>query len=855
MKRFNKYVLAALIILAAAILSCKPAIFKGITIKAKPELRLNLGSKDFSFEEFISEKKISEMAGNDPLLKNLFRYKKDANDNELKFMFHYPVTDLNFNMKTNLEDNLKQFKEGLSKTLENKEFTIPEINKTQSYEVDLSPIKEKLNKISEFVTFPSFEKSIPEGDVPSTEISFDLPLGDKFTTLKFKEGAKFNIAITTTDASPDFKVNITNINLLTQEESTTISSWTGTSTAADLDIGGDKTLYNNMKLKLTIQTSGGDPAHSGTKLKVTTKITGEIKEATGLKLGEITRDIPEQTLPVGGDFQEAEIETGSINITKSPDFSKYGWENIGLNFNINAKQDGGLAEQDGGINKALTVGDNNLNGTRINNNPIKIKGKVKFTINNATYKDVEQPKLNLEFAFNIAKFNYIKVKMPDSFNPSYTYEQPIPETLKEWVREIDISALKIDLTMDNQLPPDNNIGVTISSTAFGLSESTVTFPAVGKNTETIQKNGFTFEPAAVTSGKIDMKTKITFPGGYDQANKILTIKNVAPGQKISMGGELKLTIDWNSAKITPKTSNTLKGTFPKEGATDLSKIKEFTKGNMKFKDVNLYIYANSEILKGKTNKIKGKIYAEYTEEGASHSKYILGSDASDDTGLSDIQFKEQLPDSFYNRDKTKPYTGELPTASITQDISEILNAAPNDLKIKYEIKLEEITIKPNDLTNTSNQKMNLDLLLEIPLKINFDKDTDILTITDNDSLSSISQAQGDPVNEVMNAVRNIKMHIEYENRTGLQLAAKVIFKNKGGTNILEKELKMLNGNNNLTLEINAEEAEKLKKQENLLTEFKIMLPKGDYTLTNGSSLKLKAHISSKLDINKEFKIF
>lgn len=855
MKRFNKYVLAALIILAAAILSCKPAIFKGITIKAKPELRLNLGSKDFSFEEFISEKKISEMAGNDPLLKNLFRYKKDANDNELKFMFHYPVTDLNFNMKTNIEDNLKQFKEGLSKTLENKEFTIPEINKTQSYEVDLSPIKEKLNNISEFVKFPSFEQvPIPEVSDTLPEISFDLNLGDKFTTLKFKEGAKFNIAITTTttDASSNFIVNITNINLLTQEENPPISSWTGTSTAADLDIGGDKTLYNNMKLKLTIQTSGGNPANSGTKLKVTTKITGEIKEATGLNLGTITQNITEQTLPVGGDFQEAEIETGSINITKSPEFSEYGWENIDAAFTIKASQENGL-------NKTLSLGNNDLKDSKINNGPITIKGSVKFTINNATYKDVGDPKLNLAFTFKIQKFKYIKVKMPDTFNPVYTYEQPIPETLKEWVREIDISALKIDLTMDNQLPTDNNIGVTISSTAFGLSEpapaNQVTFPAGSKNTKTIQKNDFTFKPADVEGGKIDMKTKISFPGGYDQANKILTIKNVTPGKKISMGGELKLTIDWTRATITPKTSNTLTGTFPKEGATDLSKIKEFTKGNMKFKDVNLYIYANSEILKGKTNKIKGKIYAEYTKEGARKYEYILGSNASDDTGLSDIQFREQLPDSFYNRDKTKPYTGKLPEASIKQDISKILNAAPNDLKINYEIKLEEIEITPNDLTNTSNQKMNLDLLLEIPLKINFDKDTDILTITDNDSLSSISQAQGDPVNEVMNAVRNIKMHIEYENRTGLQLAAKVIFKNKGGTNILEKELKMLNGNNNLTLEINAEEAEKLKKQENLLTEFKIMLPKGDYTLTNGSSLKLKAHISSKLDINKEFKIF
>ncbi|UTC63725.1 hypothetical protein E4O00_07150 [Treponema sp. OMZ 788] len=839
MKRFNKYVLAALIILAAAILSCKPAIFKGITIKAKPELRLNLGSKDFSFEEFISEKKISEMAGNDPLLKNLFRYKKDANDNELKFMFHYPVTDLNFNMKTNIEDNLKQFKEGLSKTLENKEFTIPEINKTQSYEVDLSHIKDEINKA---VTFPAFVAPIHEasGNAGIT-ITRDLNLGSKFESLTFGSGATFDISTKIENASPDFKFNFTKIELLTESEEN-ISSWSDNSIPVRLNIE-DKKLYPKMKLRLTLNTSDGNPSHNGTILKVSTDISGPLKEATGLNLGTITQNITEQTIPVEGDFKEALIETGSIVITKSPDFSEYGWENIGLNFNINA-------EQDGGLNKALTVGDNNLNGTTINNNPVKIKGNVEFTINNATYKDVGDPKLNLAFTFKIQKFKYIKVKMPDTFNPVYTYEQPIPETLKEWVKEIYIS--KIDLTMDNQLPTDNDIGVTISSTAFGLSESTVTFPAGGKNTKTIQKNGFTFKPAAVDSGQIDMKTKITFPGGYDEGNKILTINNVEPGTPVSMGGELKLTIDWNSAKITPKTNNTLKGTFPKEGATDLSKIKEFTKGNMKFKDVNLYIYANSEILKGQNNKIKGKIYAEYTKEGASQSKYILG---SADTGLSDIQFIEQLPDSFYNRDKTKPYTGKLPKASITKDISEILNAAPNDLKIKYEIKLEEIEITPNDLTNTSNQKMNLDLLLEIPLKINFDKDTDIFTITRNDSLSSISQAQGDPVNEVMNAVRNIKMHIEYENRTGLQLAAKVIFKNKGGTNILEKELKMLNGNNNLTLEINAEEAEKLKKQENLLTEFKIMLPKGDYTLTNGSSLKLKAHISSKLDINKEFKIF
>lgn len=843
MKKFNKTtlaILASLSIFSLAMLSCRPAIFKGVKIKAEPELKLNLGSKEFNIDEIL-DRRIKEFSKDNKNLKDLFRYKTREEDKDIKFMLHKPLLNQDFNMELNMQSSLEGFQKGLTQTLSDNIFNIPKIEQEMTYEVDLSELQ---NKINGTLSIPSETKIIIE---PQTDLSIDIPIpidaGTNFKTIKFGDASAIEILIEKSNASPNFKVDITKLTL-SKEDGTSLSSWEGSSSTPKLDIS-NKDLPPKMTLNVTVKISGGNPAYTNTILTISPSISGKVKEASGLNLGNIEQDIVYQDINIGGNFEEAKIDSGSISIKKEPDFSAYGWKNIGIKFDIKTEQESGLKIN---IDKENT----SLKDQIINNKPIKISGKAGITITDATYVFVDEPKVNLILSFKVEKCKYIKVKMENTFKPSYTYSQPMPDTLKDWVKEIEIKALKIPITIKNRLPENNNLGIKISSKVFGLN-SQADFPSSQEEiTKTIERTDFIFKPGDVQNGYIDITTEINFPGGYDENSKILTINNVEPGKEVSLGGRIKIELDWTKAKITPKTNNTFEGQFPEQGseAVNLSKIREFTKGKIRFKDINVYLYIDSPVLDRPDTKMRGKVYASYSGKGTPQIIPILGNQ----TDFENIKFKK-LPESFLNRDKNKPYIGKFEDASIKPDLSKILNDAPEDLKVFYDLNLEELEVKSEDLKNAGGTKLNADLLLEIPINLEIEEDTEIIKKDWENSLSSTSEADGDAVGEVMSAVRDITMTAEYENGTSLQVAAEIIFKNQDGKELLKKDLKLLKGNNKLELEIKTEDAQKLKDEKKLFTEFKIVLPKGTYKLEEGSAIKIKASISSKLKLDKSFKIF
>lgn len=363
---------------------------------------------------------------------------------------------------------------------------------------------------------------------------------------------------------------------------------------------------------------------------------------------------------------------------------------------------------------------------------------------------------------------------------------------------------------------------------------------------------FVFKPADVSGDEITVETKIQFGDeAYDLTNRLLTIKNVQTSKSYSFDGKIDVEQNWTKAVITPKDSS-FKGSFPEgEEKTDLSAIKDILKDNITIKDANIYIYLNSKVLKKGDANLRGHISAEYT--GGADPKDIIGNGSE----AAKFEFTDKLPAEFYaymKGDKKEPYTGKFPKESAKGDISKLLNDAPKDLQLKYDLKLDELTINNDDSFKNltpEDKKMNIDLMMELPINLSATKDTEIKKI-DSNSLSSTSKAEGDPISEVMDMARHVNMTAYYENNTGLKLKTKIIFKKEAAA-LVEKELDITDEKGSINFELTPDDINKLKDRKDLLTEFKVILPPGNYKLKEDASLKIKASISSKLKVNKTIK--
>ena len=836
MKKFNKSMSAIFAFFSLIILSCRPAMFTSIKVKTEPELKLNLGSTEFKFDKFLSDNAITKIEGMD-----LFRYKENEADTNMKFRFHHSVSDLNLDMGNNEELKLGDFQTGMGKTI-NQTFTIPKITGNQTYTIDVG------KEIKDRLSFPS--QSIDVQPTGLEHFVTPAPLDINFSniqTITFEDGATFDITINT--YSNDFTVKVTEMKLL-KTDNTQIKSWSEEDAAPKMDIGGIE-LPANMKLQLKLKVSGGNTGETR-EISINTGVTGDVKKATGVNLDQITKNIdhsiPFETKFGSGEFQKGKINTGSIKLNADlPD----GWSGITKTVNVTAKQN-----QTDGLNFTLNNDnntDNNLANKAINNNPLKINGTVSLNVVNATYIKPDTD-MKAKFDFNITEFKEIELKMGDNFNPKHNYKHNI-DSLKDWVNLIRFKFIKINLKITNGLPAENDIKVTIGSPEFGIPDTLKTFaPLPAEQTETVSNNDFDFKPQE--HDNINVNTTIQF-GDSSTDGKIIKIKNVQTEKKYFLKGNIEIDKDWEYARVNPR-GNTFTGQFPKTGEkpTDLSAIRDILKGNIKIEDANIYIYLNSEVLKKGNANLTGRIYADYTHNENTKTVDIIGTESKSE----EFKFTDKLPETFYKYkkgDKKEPYIGKFPEESAKGPISEPLSDAPKDLKLKYKLKLNEVTIRNNpefQSMKPEDKKLNIDLMMELPIKLNVLNEAEVKSI-ETDSLSSTSKPEGDPINEVMSMARSVSMTADYENKTGLKLKTKIIFKNKKDEILVEKIMEITEEKGSISFELEAADMNKLKDQKDLLTEFKVILPPGNYELKQDASLKIKASISSKLKVNKTFKVF
>lgn len=839
----NKKIILFGALILLILTSCKQGFFKKVRIKASPELRLNLGTREIKLSDFISEKKINEEIKKmgDGLNKlKVYEYSPKEHPQDLHYLMHFPVFDIDLNMNENFEA-IKKINDGLSSGLKETEFKVPKINQSKSLTIPLDindTILKSFNKSGNIpLSFPSVEYEM-ETDIPyPIEISFE----DSFSSLTFGTPASLKFSIVAEGASPSFKIFITKAELK-KMDGTLISAYTGAAETAEVDLS-NKTIPNKCKIYLSFKTQGGEPGHSFTP-KLKREITGKIKRVDGIKLGPIEHTISTTSIELGANnFDSAKISEGNIKYSISLPSGLTG-------FTISPFIK--ISQGDGGLNFAMPAlaseQTKNLAGETINNKNIDISGKINISANGAVYEYTDNMDAKVKFDVNINKFEWVKLKMAEDFKLEYNYAQDITE-IKKWVKKIEFNELSSKIKLENSLPLGNDISIKLSSNSFGVDSGFQTFQAGITEKEMFERKNFPLDLSGIN--EFDFKAEIQFPN-YNKDAKILTLNNIEGGAVYKFGGTLELNTDWKEAIIKPGDAGTLEDSYPNGAEPIKFKLLNDYPGlkNLRFKPIKGYFYLNSDIIKGSNPGLNAEMDLSmlYGKDNTVIEESLASS--------TNIKFVDELPDFT----GTSPENYQIPHASINIDdlkINNLIENGANQLKFKYKFKLNEVKVEKSQIEGQKNTKLRADILFDIPMLIKVENNIEYKTEIPDILFRQEAQpnTNQDNSNEILDMVQKIELVIDYNNQIGAGLKAELVNKDwtdGGGISKFKKEINLEKGSGNIHIALTAEELKYIQENQPFKLDIKFTLPKGDYSLEKDGKLHFQAYTLLKMDVNKEF---
>jgi hypothetical protein len=378
----------------------------------------------------------------------------------------------------------------------------------------------------------------------------------------------------------------------------------------DISISFDNAeLPHEFDLVCKLETTGTAPDLGYFELKIEPKFNDlNISGVSGLVLttdqvAELNDNLPETDSPIEGDLGpdfkatvevgKLEIDTGELfpPITDPPTSGVEGW-NLTLDLSkLIIKQDNSANGVEGlslgESQKPLYPGDNDLQGEILNSSDVKIRGEVgvsipdnKLTfyfpdgINNQAWKEYKK---QIEVKTDISLLSEVNVK-DDKFGLG-AVDQEIEQELgddfasfKEWINYIQFfeptddpdSGLGVMLDIAT-LKTVGGLGLFITANDFGLDNVfqplvNLKDPATGNPTEKARlffKNrdsgGYTLDVKTLPEKvPITVKLGLADPPRAIGSDRILTLKNVVPGETIEViGGEASLVFGWDIMSIVP----------------------------------------------------------------------------------------------------------------------------------------------------------------------------------------------------------------------------------------------------------------------------------------------------------------
>lgn len=477
-----------------------------------------------------------------------------------------------------------------------------------------------------------------------------------------------------------------------------------------------------------------------------------------------------------------------------------------------------------------------------------VPGELKFegsiTLNGTVSSDSN---IKISITADLDKgFESATVEVPEGTKFDHTVDFEFPEEVKKMVENVVFAdkGLGFDLTLNSTLPEGNDIDMSIN--AFGEELTKITPAESNVWSFRTTKEEYDLKPENPLSATI----KVT-PPGYNEGEKTMTIKNVAPGASYSLSGEAKIIADWESITLKDTATDPFVGSFPAAGAEpiDLSKFTELLPKEIAFKDIGAALFISSPLKKDDSQtglSFKGNVS-------------ISGGDGNSTTLVSDKE-SLNLVNPVELPAEGKVWSGDLPTpsADMREGITEFLNSRPTSLNLNYSLSLGNgTTIERADIPEDGKTSVKAEVVITLPIKLAVTKDAefDVFALanipTDKDLFGRTeAPATNEQINDLLKMLTSLNIGIDYNNNLGVALGAKVhLLTDKDGKPTLTKDFILEKGKNTYNLELTGEQIKQVMEAYPFCPRVYVELPSGDVVLEREGGIDLSLGVTAVTDIN------
>ncbi len=843
-----------------ALTACSSPI-SSVQVKAKPTLYASLGQYTYQMSSYVNPTKIESMLGN-PTGLSIYNYTPTGatSTTPQEYLLHYPLLTVPLNFGNNLANlNLSSL---INTNIPAQSFTIPSLSNTQSVPLSLdvnSVLRSAVNSGLSSQTATVGETGQPSP--PALTVSVPLSISS-FTSVTVASGALNLTFGAVTGATSGFTLSITNIALVSG--GSTLSS---TSTSVSLNTGGTASLTflantvlpNSFTIQMTISTSGGTLGHTDT-FSVTPQLssTFAVSAASGVNFTS-TVTIPATNFPLNAASNFVSAIIGATNggsVTVTPGSLPSGWTGFTQSTTVSISQTGGLSLNQTGAGTLIL----DLSNQTINANTISLSGSTIITATNASFTGLSGPTtINSSADITVNNFASVTVKPGSTFNPSTTVDYNLMTSLStqqqqmwQWVNYIDFSSVGFDLSFTNNLPPGNDMSMSVVSQAFGINQ-TQTLISGSTSTPTFV-NGTTTTPYKYVPSNnygagawvIDLAVTLQ-PKSWNASLGELTLYNITPGSTLNFSASLTPVTTWTDASVSPQTGG-YSGTFPSSGSYDLSSLTKYLGSNFQFTSTPADIYLSSTGLAANTiTGITAYLGAKYTYNGALTTTPLLGTSSSSPANVTMLTSAPTFPADGSTMTAIPQYSVQIP------DISGPLNAQPKDLVLNYSLNMGAVIITPALLSGTTTPTLEADLL--IPLTFQFNIPASGSTFNFNSTAGTDFFGRTSPlstnVNNLLNQLVSMTITLNFTNTTGLTGAATL----SDGSGF-SKSLTLTTGSNSIPLTLTSADILHIINTIPFTPSLSVTLnPSGSpetVTIPNGSSLTASASVTAVADINQTY---
>jgi len=842
--------------------ACNLQPFSSVKVKAKPKLYVPLGSKSMTSND-IDEHIRSILAPKDGSSSGtearIFRYTPpDAtgeDKNQLRYLIHYPVKSLDFDISKYFGENAVASGTGLSYKVD-ETISVPTLETTETCtiaepEVINTKLLEAFNNAG--------TSALPSIDIPAGTLSgYEIPVIIDITFEGFEEVTFDNWASLMVSVDPPAGVSCSFSDAKLTSNGNTFNGYSSyySPNVVNFDID-DKSISNRLRLTGQMTLSGSTP--SGGKATFTRTLTGTIKEAKGVNahLENLTPSgVQTVVLPLPDDFKKAVIGGGSLQFSLP---QPKGWRGIAIKEKTKIEQ----AEKDGVSGLRIdppafrTLGGSiDLAGFTLNDSKtLTYTPILDVTLTNATYRKPSET-LSAKFGFSIQKFTVLTLKNKTAFEISKT--EPIPDAMKKWIKTIAFKDVSATVKLLNGLPEGNPITLKLSSTAFHIAEQAHAFPPQQQKQDT-----YTSDPNwrlldVDATSQLDLQAKVELPN-YNASDKTFTLKNISTGTDIKVSVETSFNLNWE--KITLKKLNSEPFSYPEDGFIDLSVLSNLKEAHLQMPEVPVYVYAGSASGLLADKQIKVGLSARYTKEGTSAPQSMLLCNETDCT-LTNFPTDKLV-------DTKKEYTEAIPSYSFAikkgksvNTLADIMNTYPTGVQLTYAISMDGVEIKRSDYDAIVNKggkaEIKLDVLLELPVGFTIDTDDPISLMPLMKTIGAGDFLQGDLLNrtsandklideQITDALQAIQLDTNIRNESGLQPTVIFRAKAENGTKLVEKELPSATGKRELLL-LTKDEWDKIQNTYPVYPELLLKFPSKtikinkDFTISGAFSVVAETNI-------------